>query len=143
MVSSIAINCVKKNSTLLDELFRLSIMDSKTNSQPSRKIIAHNIALLRKHRGWSQAELARRAGVSQRTISNMENPDTETTPTTDRVEQVAEVFGLQLYQLAMPLPLDLLIDIGNLTSLVDYYAHSRPEIRPTIEQVAKIAASPQ
>lgn len=118
-------------------------MYSKTNSQPSRKIIARNVALLRNHRGWSQAELARKAGVSQRTISNMENPDTETTPTTDRVEKVAEVFGLQLYQLAMPLPLDLLIDIGNLTNLVESYAHSRPEVRPTIEQVAKIAATTQ
>lgn len=118
-------------------------MYSKTALEPSRLIIARNIRALRAHHDWSQVELARKAGVAQRTISNLENKDAETTPTTDRVEAVARVFGLELYQIAMPLPLELLVDMGRMKNLIDDYAHTAPSERQTIEQVAKIAAKKQ
>lgn len=114
-------------------------MHSKTKPESSRVIIARNIAALRKHRGWSQAVLGRKAGVGQRTISNMEDPKVETTPTTDRVEAVARVFGLELYQITMPLPLELLVSIGGMARLIDAYAHADQSLRPLIEQVASIA----
>ena len=115
-------------------------MYRKTKSEPSRAIIARNVEALRKHHGWSQAVLAKKAGVGQRTISNMENPDTETTPTTDRVEAVARVFGLELYQITMPLPVDLLIDIGGITKVIDAYTHTEASRRGAVEQIAQIAA---
>ena len=117
-------------------------MYRKTKSEPSRIIIARNVKALRDHMGWSQAVLAEKAGVAQRTISNMENPESTTTPTTDRVEAVAHVFGLELCQLTMPLPLDLLIDISGMTKLIDAYTHADRARRFTVEQVAEIAANP-
>lgn len=114
-------------------------MYSKTKSEPSRAVIARNVKALREHHDLSQAALAAKAGIGQRTVSNMENPDTDTTPTTDRVEAVARVFGLELYQITMPLPLDLLLDIGGISRVVDAYAHAPPARRITVEQVALIA----
>ncbi len=114
-------------------------MRYKANPQPSRIVIAKNIKLLREHAGLSQSALGKKAGVSQRTVSNIENPESETTPTTDRVDAVAAVFGLQLFHVAMPIPLEILIDIGGLNRMIDSYAHIDATERETIERVARLA----
>lgn len=114
-------------------------MRHKLNPAPSRLIIARNVRALREHARLTQHALGRKAGVSQRTVSNIENPESETTPTTDRVEAVAAVFGLQLWHVAMPIPLDILIDIGGLTRMIDSYAHVAAPGRETIERVALLA----
>jgi transcriptional regulator with XRE-family HTH domain len=140
MARRIAINCSEKNPTLLEMLGRLSIMTKATKSESSREIIARNVKLLRKQCRWSQSVLGKKAGVGQRTISNIENPKTPTTPTIDRVEAVAQVFGLELCHIAMPMPLDVLIDIGGLARVIGGYAHATPSARKTVEQVAEIAS---
>lgn len=135
----IAINCSKENNLLLGELNNLATMKHKLNPQPSRLIIARNINALREHHKLSQKALGRKAGVSQRTVSNIENPESETTPTTDRVEAVAAAFGLQLFHVAAPLPLDVLLYIGGLNRMIDTFSHIDPAGRETIERVAKLA----
>lgn len=140
MARRIAINCSEKNPTLLEMLGRLSVMTKATKPESSREIIARNVKLLRRQCQWSQSALGKRAGVGQRTISNIENPTVLTTPTVDRVEAVARVFGLELCHLAMPLPLDVLIDIGGLARVIGGYAHATPSARKTVEQVAEIAS---
>ena len=142
MKNTIAIYCSKRNNSLLGELSNLATMKHKLNPMPSRMIIARNIRLLREHHQFSQKALGRKANVSQRTISNIENPESETTPTTDRVEAVAAAFGLQLFHVAAPLPLDLLLDIGGLNRMIDTFSHIDQDGRETIERVAKLALPP-
>lgn len=117
MKKILSINCLKENNSFLKELHTLASMKHKLNPLPSRFVIARNIKALREHSHLSQAALAKRAGVSQRTVSNIENPEAETTPTTDRVEAVASAFGLQLFHVAMPIPLEILVDIGGLNRI--------------------------
>lgn len=63
-------------------------------------IIASNVRSLRLAKEWSQGELARRAGVSQKVISNLENADKlQISPTIDTVSSVAEAFGLSMLAL--------------------------------------------
>lgn len=139
MENILAINCSKRNNSLLGDLHKLASMKHKLNPQPSRVTIAKNIKALREKEKLSQLALAKRAGVSQRTVSNIENPESETTPTTDRVDAVAAVFGLQLFHVAMPVPLDILIDIGGLNRVIDTYATVEPAKRATVEQIARLA----
>lgn len=139
MNKNIAINCLKENNSFLGELNTLATMKHKLHPQPSRLIIARNIKALREHHRLSQEALGRKAGVSQRTVSNIENPESETTPTTDRVEAVAAAFGLQLFHVAAPLPLELLLDIGGLNRMIDTFSHIDPAGRETMERVAQLA----
>jgi transcriptional regulator with XRE-family HTH domain len=54
---------------------------------------AVEIRELRAARGWSQAALARRAGVSQSLIRNIENPDEGYEPYDQTVRDIARAFG--------------------------------------------------
>lgn len=59
-------------------------MDTNT-----RKIVAANIARLRKDRGMNQTELGSRAGVGQTTISSIENPEGKS-PTLETLSAIAK-----------------------------------------------------
>ena len=76
-----------------------------------RATLANNLRMLMDLRNprWKQTELAKAAGVSQRTISNMlAGDDDKSGATLDRVDAVASVFGLNSWQLTMPgLPHDI------------------------------------
>lgn len=63
-----------------------------------RENLAANVKRLRDERGWSQGELARRAGVSQRTVSNIE-AGAETT--LDKIEKLALAFKVSPFELLM------------------------------------------
>ena len=117
-------------------------MKHKLNPQPSRLIIAKNMKALRDAKQLSQSALAKMVGVSQRTVSNIENVDSEANPTTDSVEAVASVFGLELFHVAMPLPLDILIDIGGFNRMINTYTTIEPTKRSTVEQLARLALPP-
>ena len=53
--------------------------------------IALQVRRLRARRGWSQAELARRVGVSQQQIAKVEDPDMN--PTVDTISKLAAAFS--------------------------------------------------
>ena len=53
---------------------------------------AGKVRTLRKARGWSQAALARRAGVSQSLIRNVENPEEGYEPYDQTVRAIARAF---------------------------------------------------
>ena len=55
---------------------------------------AERVEELRKARGWSQAELARRAGVSQSNIRDIETAAAGYTPSDKSVKGVARAFGV-------------------------------------------------
>lgn len=48
---------------------------------------------LRERRGWSQAELARRAGVAQPIVNRLERGKTRT-PSLDNLEKLADALGV-------------------------------------------------
>ena len=58
--------------------------------------IALEIAELRRTRKMTQAQLAKRMGVSQQMVAQLENPD-ETIPNVRTLQKVAEAFGKHLY----------------------------------------------
>ena len=55
----------------------------------SRYFLAVNLHRCRKQRGWSQAELARRANLSLRTVQGIESVTEETAPNLDTVDQLS------------------------------------------------------
>ena len=64
------------------------------------EILARNVKALRTHRGWSQDELGRRAGLSQKVVSNLENSvDRDISPTMETMVAVADALGTSLLSL--------------------------------------------
>lgn len=71
-------------------------------TRKSAEVVAENLEALMGYRGDKQAGLARRAGVSQRTVSNLLNPKAGHSPTLDKLERVANAYGLEAWQLQIP-----------------------------------------
>jgi DNA-binding XRE family transcriptional regulator len=69
-----------------EKTFRLTI--------PAGLAIAVQVRRLRTDNGWSQAELARRIGVSQQQVARVEDPDAN--PTVETVAKVAKAFDQPL-----------------------------------------------
>lgn len=66
--------------------------------------LADNVRQLMARNEWSQRELAKRAGVSQRAVGYLINykDAQDRHPTTQTVEAVARAFGLQAWELMKP-----------------------------------------
>lgn len=62
--------------------------------------LARNIKLLMDDRGWNQTELADRAGVSQKHVSNLLAMRKD--PQLSRIEKIARAVGVRTWQLMMP-----------------------------------------
>jgi transcriptional regulator with XRE-family HTH domain len=56
---------------------------------------------LRKARGWSQAQLSKKSGISVSHISQLEQ-GTRKTPSVDRVFRLSEALGVSMYRLISP-----------------------------------------
>jgi len=73
--------------------------------------LAHNVQRLMEQQQLSQAELGRKSGVAQRTISTLldvANPEA-INPRARTIEQLAAYFGVPAWQLLVPdLPMDML-----------------------------------
>ena len=61
------------------------------------QVMSSNIIKLRKHKRWSQEELAERSGISIRTIQRMESGATK--PRTHTLKTLAKVFEISIEQL--------------------------------------------
>lgn len=63
-------------------------------------VLAENLRLLMAERGWSQAALAKRCGLSQQTISKALRCDASVT--LDSLDKLAAAFGLAGHWLCIP-----------------------------------------
>lgn len=57
-------------------------------------VLALQFRSMRNDRGWSQAETAKRVGVSQQQIAKLEDPDAN--PTIETIMKVAQAFNMNL-----------------------------------------------
>lgn len=72
-----------------------------TRSRPQpRVVLARNLRFLMGRRGYTEAEVARRAGISQKTVNNILNERVSTS--LERADAIAKVFGLALWQMTLP-----------------------------------------
>lgn len=103
-----------------------------------RETLAHNVKVLMDHKGWSQPELARRSGVSQRSISDLLGYKKGSTTTT--IDRIAAAFGLDGWVLLVPgLPKELL-ESGRLSKLVGSYSSANKKGREYIDKAAEVEA---
>lgn len=99
-----------------------------------RKVVADNLRALMDRREWSQADLATKAKVSQRHISNMLNR--KTSASFETLNAVAAPFGIPGWLLLIDgLPMELL-DSQRIPLLVNRYRSSGPDGRDLIERLA-------
>jgi transcriptional regulator with XRE-family HTH domain len=101
-----------------------------------RETLARNINALMTRRNMVQHDLARASGVSQRTVSNLCNPDGPS-PTLDSVDAVAAAFGLEGWHLIMPTLIDDLSGDTTIAGLFDAYSHATAEGKRHILRVAE------
>lgn len=102
------------------------------------EIIADNVKRLMEYNGnMSQVLLANKAKISQRTVSNVLNPGSVGSITTETIERLAEFFKLEPYHLVMPnLPLEELLD-KRIEKVIACYTKSSPDGRENIKRVAE------
>ena len=53
----------------------------------------HNLRLLRQHRKYSRAELARRAGITPQYIATLESGDAQKSPSLEKLVKIANALG--------------------------------------------------
>lgn len=87
----------------------------------------------------TQADLAKKAGVSQKSISNMLNPDAPgvLSHTLEKVEKVASAFGLTAWHLLIPMLPDDSREYQRISDLVADYLVSPQESRQVIIHTAE------
>lgn len=101
--------------------------------------LARNLQQLMDDRNLSQAQLARKSGVAQRTISTLLNTSEPEAinPRTATLHRLATYFGIELWQLLMPdLPIEVLKS-PRFSKLVENYTAAPDEGRRAVERIAE------
>lgn len=104
----------------------------------THEIIADNVKrLMEYHNEMTQTLLAKKAGISQRTISNVTNPGSVGSITTETIEKLANFFDLEPYHLMIKdLPVEELLS-KRLEKLIECYSQSTLEGRENIKRIAE------
>jgi transcriptional regulator with XRE-family HTH domain len=94
MEKILVLKYLKYKPKILEHLCRVKGMDKP----PYISNIARNVEMLRKAREWSQEDLGRKAGLSQKVISNLENaPKLGISPTLHTVTAVADALDVSIF----------------------------------------------
>lgn len=110
-----------------------------------RKAIAGNVEKLMEYQGiqspkgkkLAQTDLAKKTGISQRTIANLFLEDGVDSIRSDTIEKLATYFGLKPYHLLIPdLPIEELTS-KRIEKVVDCYAQVDIKSRENIERIAE------
>ena len=120
-----------------------STVDSMA-TQPSIAVISRNVAALREAKKWSQGELAKKAGVSQKVVSNLENAEAlEIHPTFHTITSIARALNTSLFVLMLPIDVEKLLQIQQepkLDRVIDAYLTLPTEGRVTVDRVLELEA---
>lgn len=111
-------------------------MPKKINSAQA---IAGNLHRLMAHHALSQAQLAKKSGVGQSTLSGLLDPggDEKKNPRASTIDKLAAYFRIQPWQLLIPnLDLDLLLS-DRLATVIHDYNFVPAAGRDSIERVAQ------
>jgi DNA-binding XRE family transcriptional regulator len=101
------------------------------------KNFARNLQILMQYHDYDQPTLAKKSGVSQKTISNMLNPGDDKSPNLKKVASIAKAFGLQTWHILYPnAPEDILIN-SSIEKFVENYAYTDKNTREAWAQVAE------
>lgn len=104
------------------------------------KIFAKNLASLMEYHGHNQAQLATKCGVSQKTISNLLNPDETKSPNLSSVAVVAKAYKTPAWTLLYPNPPIKLLISGSLPKFVSLYVKSDEDSQSAWQKVLEAAA---
>jgi len=106
---------------------------------PAKTVLAENLDLLMKNKGWSNRTLASKCDISDRMIGMILKESSSVT--IEKLNIVAKPFGLEGWQLLIPgLKLDQ-IEPRKLTKLVTNYTATNSEGRKYIDRVAEKEAN--
>jgi DNA-binding Xre family transcriptional regulator len=99
--------------------------------------IANNLSKLKDHYALSQDDIAKKTGLSQRTVSNALKPGSINSITTETIECLARYFQVQPYHLLIPdLPLEELLS-QRIEKLVECYSQTDMDGRNNISRIAE------
>lgn len=104
-----------------------------------RETIARNITVLMKINKISQKDLERRSGVSQATISNLLNPNSNVhySPTAQILEKIAGAFEIKLWQLLIPDISPELLLSRTIEKVVENFVAADDQGRDAITRIAE------
>jgi len=111
-----------------------TIFDMARDRPATRETVAANLKALLRIRQWSQAELARQAGLPTRTVNSVVNM--EGACTVETADKLAAAFGLRGWHLLIPNLPDDLMNSPSLSSLVESYANLNAGSRELINDLA-------
>lgn len=97
--------------------------------------LANNLAMLRGRHGWSQAQVAARAGISQRAVSDVERG--VKAASVDTLDQLARAFGVPPWALCLDWGNDSAFSLQpDVLRLVETYRQLDIEGRSHVNRVA-------
>ncbi|WP_336357310.1 helix-turn-helix transcriptional regulator [Stenotrophomonas muris] len=104
----------------------------------SSRTLADNVRRLMEAAGDTQAKVAKRAGLAQRSVGNVVTYGTthETSPTLRTVDGIADAYGVPVWMLLLDqVPLEVL-QSPELARLIDNYIRAPASARANIDRVA-------
>ncbi|PJL25917.1 hypothetical protein B9Y64_15445 [Stenotrophomonas maltophilia] len=104
----------------------------------SSRTLADNVRRLMEAAGDTQAKVAKRAGLAQRSVGNVVTYGTthETSPTLRTVDGIADAYGVPVWMLLLDqVPLEVL-QSPELARLIDNYIKAPASARANIDRVA-------
>ena len=142
MDTNLVLKYLKSKPTILDEFIKLGGM----TKQPSVATISQNVAALRNAQRLSQAALAKKAGLSQKVVSNLENAkELGIYPTIHTLTLVAEALNVSLFALMLPMDAEQLRAIQgdqdfdrSFARLLDTYPALPPLGRQTVDRIIEL-----
>lgn len=104
-----------------------------------KKIFAHNVASLMAKSNMTQAALAQKSGVSQRTISNILNPESDPnySPTLNNIEKISNALGVSPWQMLIGAVAVDIIASKDIDKLIHSFTSVSDEGREAILSVSK------
>ena len=103
----------------------------------SQIALSDNVRRLMEKVGWSQTKLGKKAGLGQRTISNLLNPYVSISPTMETIEKIAAVWGIQSWKLFISnIPLEILLS-NSIDKLVESYKDLDRNGRESVDRIAE------